>query len=230
MDNADNNNNNNNNNNKDNDDNNLMVIDEGQDHDEGQDQEQSLLIKKRKVNNDEAFKAKTETTLRLIGSQIPGHKQVPLTRFKICKSATIWNLNGTSFSKYAKGHMPQIVICELCVKDAKYDIAEINYGKAKSTSNVSQHLRSHHYKVFEEYVGNIANTEKNSIVNNYQALSKNDIRNHVKPTASTWMIPLCKLIVNNYQPLCYVENVDFRNFCSGIESKSQHAMRSNSLY
>ena len=76
------------------------------------------------------------------------------------------------------------------MKDAKYDIAEINYGKAKSTSNVSQYLRSHHYKVFEEYVGNSANTEKNFIVNNYQALSKNDIRNHVKPTASTWMIPL----------------------------------------
>ena len=48
MDNADN-NNNNNNNNKDNDDNNLMVIDEGQDHDEGQDQEQSLLIKEKSI-------------------------------------------------------------------------------------------------------------------------------------------------------------------------------------
>ena len=104
MDNADNDN--------DNDDNNLMVIDEGQDHDEGQDQEQSLLIKKRKVSNDEAFKAKTVATLRLIGSKIPGYEQDPLTRNKICKTANIWNLNGTSFSKNAKGYMPQIVICE----------------------------------------------------------------------------------------------------------------------
>ena len=85
MDNSDNynNNNNNNNNNKDNDDNNLMVIDEGQD------QEQSLLIKKRKVSNDEAFKAKTDATLRLIGSKIPGYEQDPLTRNKICKKANI---------------------------------------------------------------------------------------------------------------------------------------------
>ena len=193
-------------------------------HDEAPERQESSLIKARNKSAKEAFDEKKESELRLVGSQIIGHIVHPLKRNKITKKSPIWNITEHSFSRYANNFLPQIVICDTCVLNNKYASAEINYGDSKSTSCIQNHLKAHHHEAYCKYV--VKNTNKNIevVVENYQPSSlfvKNDIRSFATPDPSGWMIPLCKMIINNYHPLSYVEDKSFRCFTYALNSKAK---------
>jgi hypothetical protein len=186
--------------------------------------QQSLLIAARQKTSKEAFEQKAEAELRLIGSQIVGHIVEPYKRNAVTNTAKIWNISGFIFSKYAKGHMPQIVICEVCVLARNFKTAEINYGATRSTSCIVQHLRGHHNAAYVTYAGSSAVSDINNLVDIYSpaaAKPNNDIRAFTVKLQPDWMIPLCKLVVNKYEPLNFVEGKEFRDFVFALNPKAK---------
>ena len=187
-------------------------------------QQQSLKIQARIKSAKELYDEKSQAVLRLVGSQIVGYQKEPLKRNQITNTSDIWNIPDHSFSKYASNVLPQTVICETCVKDLNYKFAEINYGKGKSTSNVKNHLKSHHYDLYVKYVTKNTSKCEADILASYEPSStfdKRDIRSFTIPTSSAWMIPLCRMIVNNYLPLSFVDDDDFRCYSWALNSKAK---------
>jgi hypothetical protein len=192
--------------------------------DEAPEQQQSLKIQARIKSAKELFDKKTESELRLVGSQVVGYQRDPLKRNLITNTADIWNIPNYKFSKYANNYLSQIVICDTCVKNEKYKEAEINYGKDKSTSNIKNHLKSHHYEIYEKHVSRSTTKDEEVVVSSYEHSSlyqKRDIRAYTTTSTAGYTIPLCKMIINNYLPLSFVEGSDFCCFVSALNSKAK---------
>lgn len=69
-------------------------------------------------------------------------------------------------------------------------------------------MKSHHFEGYRKYQAMNTTTDLEAVVDNYQSHNKNDIRSFAVPAPSSWMVPLCKWIVNKYEPLDCVEGLD----------------------
>ena len=75
-------------------------------------------------------------------------RRVPV---KSGKRSNIWKALPKGFSTYsshANANLKHIVVCNTCMDKELFEQAEINYGKTMSTTNIKNHVHSHHKDVY----------------------------------------------------------------------------------
>jgi hypothetical protein len=199
---------------------------------EGQQAEASIPVEDEEISTirlakrEQSFairsEAQTESEIRLLGLNTEEKTQAPLKRIKHEGKALIWNVRGYQFSRYpATSNFTKYVVCEKCVLDGNFAQAEINYGVAKTTSAPTQHLKAHHHEAYNSMMGFSAKTDLENIKQTYSTEKKSIADQLGCVTKQEWMVPLCKLVVNKYLPLNFVEDPDFRDFVYKLQPRAQ---------
>ena len=144
-------------------------------------------------------------------------RRVPV---KSGRRSNIWKALPKGFSTYsshANANLKHIVVCNTCMDNELFEQAEINYGKTMSTTNIKNHVHSHHKDVYGKLL--LANEIGAVEVEAMAKKGVTDIANFFKQVPQAHVC-LQKLIVNKHLPIDLVEDADFRGFAEGL-SQSQ---------
>ena len=147
----------------------------------------------------------------------------PGRRTKITGTSPVWSILDVGFSKYHEKSLDEYVVCNTCVASGQFAHAEFKYGKAKSTTNVKNHLETYHRLAYDALLlkrDALAAATPASAQLPDAAEKKGGLRQFFQPAIPDCIPALMRLIVSKHVPIDIVEDNDFRDFSRSLNSKA----------